>query len=229
MSYPSGPNPYAGQQPGYGYPQQGGYGAPQPQAQPGYGYPQPGPAGVPPQAPYGYQQPQAGYGYGGGGGYAAPSYANWGARVAAYFMDYLIAGLIPGILITIGYVMIISATVDYANSYDAYSGTYNSTPEVNPVAYLLLGLGGLLGFIIGLVFIAREGRTGQTPGKRSMGIRLVRASDGQPIGFGMAFVRRLCHVVDGFLMLGYLWPLWDERKQTFADKIVGTVVVRTPR
>jgi len=26
--------------------------------------------------------------------------------------------------------------------------------------------------------------------------------------------------------LGYLWPLWDSKRQTFADKIVGTVVVR---
>jgi uncharacterized RDD family membrane protein YckC len=33
-------------------------------------------------------------------------------------------------------------------------------------------------------------------------------------------------VLDGVLYLGYLWPLWDPRKQTFADKIVGSVVVR---
>ncbi|MDQ1539752.1 MAG: hypothetical protein QOH29_478, partial [Actinomycetota bacterium] len=25
--------------------------------------------------------------------------------------------------------------------------------------------------------------------------------------------------------LGYLWPLWDSKRQTFADKILKTVVV----
>ncbi|MGI3784562.1 MAG: hypothetical protein ACRYG2_27695 [Janthinobacterium lividum] len=28
--------------------------------------------------------------------------------------------------------------------------------------------------------------------------------------------------------MGYLWPLWDEERQTLADKIAQTVVVRTP-
>jgi hypothetical protein len=25
--------------------------------------------------------------------------------------------------------------------------------------------------------------------------------------------------------VGYLWPLWDNKRQTFADKIMGTVCV----
>ncbi len=36
------------------------------------------------------------------------------------------------------------------------------------------------------------------------------------------------HVVDGLFYVGYLWPLWDAERQTFADKIIQTVVVRTP-
>jgi hypothetical protein len=39
-------------------------------------------------------------------------------------------------------------------------------------------------------------------------------------------VRHVCHFVDGlFCGLGYLWPLWDDRRQTFADKIMSTVVI----
>ena len=72
----------------------------------------------------------------------------------------------------------------------------------------------------------RAGRTGQSWGKKVVGIRLVRESDGRPIGAGMAFVRDLAHIVDGFLYLGYLWPLWDEKKQTLDDKIFSTLVVR---
>jgi hypothetical protein len=26
-------------------------------------------------------------------------------------------------------------------------------------------------------------------------------------------------------LLNYLWPLWDERNQTWADKVVGSVVL----
>lgn len=54
--------------------------------------------------------------------------------------------------------------------------------------------------------------------------KLVKIETGQPIGFGMAFVRHLCHVLE--FVIGFLWPLWDEKRQTFADKIVGTVVIR---
>ncbi len=92
----------------------------------------------------------------------------------------------------------------------------------------LTGVAWLLG-LIGTLFLAyKEGTTGQTPGKKAVNIRVLRESDGQPIGFGMAFVRRLCHILDEFACcLGFLWPLWDAKKQTFADKIIGTVVVKS--
>ena len=36
----------------------------------------------------------------------------------------------------------------------------------------------------------------------------------------------VAHVVDGFLDIGYLRPLWHARQQTFADTLCRTVVVR---
>jgi hypothetical protein len=36
--------------------------------------------------------------------------------------------------------------------------------------------------------------------------------------------RQICHGLK--FGIGYLWPLWDGKRQTFADKIVGTVVIR---
>jgi uncharacterized RDD family membrane protein YckC len=43
----------------------------------------------------------------------------------------------------------------------------------------------------------------------------------------MTFVRGLAHIVDSIPCdLGYLWPLWDSKRQTFADKICGTIVVQ---
>ena len=32
----------------------------------------------------------------------------------------------------------------------------------------------------------------------------------------------------GLLCVGYLWPLWDAERQTFADKLMHTVAVTTP-
>lgn len=60
-----------------------------------------------------------------------------------------------------------------------------------------------------------------------MGIRLLREADGRPLGFGMAFVRRLAHFLDSIACyIGWLWPLWDAKKQTFADKVCSSVVVK---
>ena len=56
----------------------------------------------------------------------------------------------------------------------------------------------------------------------------MRSADGSYVGGGTAFLRELAHVIDGLpCYLGYLWPLWDDKRQTFADKICSTVVVRT--
>lgn len=93
---------------------------------------------------------------------------------------------------------------------------------------LLLLLGYLLGFAFTLWNVAfRQGKTGQTIGKSVLGTRLVGDRTGQPVGAGMAFVRSLAHILDSMpFYLGYLWPLWDAKRQTFADKVCATVVVK---
>ena len=190
-------NPQQPQQPGYGYPQQG--------AQQPYGYPQQPPQGVPPQQPgYGYPQaPQApaGYGYPQQAGYGMqPPYANWGQRFLGTLVDGLVF-LVPYIIVIVGGV--------------------SKTWAVAIIGYLA---------IIGLAIwqLIKEGQTGQTVGKKAVGIRLVREADGQPLGVGMAFVRRLAHFLDSLACyLGWLWPAWDAKRQTFADKVCSSIVIRT--
>jgi uncharacterized RDD family membrane protein YckC len=86
--------------------------------------------------------------------------------------------------------------------------------------------------VVGLAFLLwnsgyRQGRTGQSLGKSALGTRLVRIDTEAPIGFGPAVWRQVAHLLDGLpLGLGYLWPLWDEQRQTFADKICSTQVVQ---
>jgi uncharacterized RDD family membrane protein YckC len=93
----------------------------------------------------------------------------------------------------------------------------------------------LLGLIIVIAFwvwnvCIRQGRTGYSLGKTALGTKLISEHTGQPIGPGMSFVRQLAHLLDGLVCyLGYLWPLWDRKRQTFADKIVSTVVLNPPQ
>jgi uncharacterized RDD family membrane protein YckC len=184
-----------------------GYGAP-PSSQPGYGQPPPSGYG----APAGYDQPPGGYGapasYGPppGGQPGRPPLAEWGTRVAAFLID--IAVLIPLMLV----LAIVSAVV-------------SNVSEVLGVLLGLVGYIGILGFIAWQ--LAVQGRTGQTIGKKQMKIKLLREQDGQVVGAGLSIGRYFVHIVDAMpFYLGYLWPLWDAKKQTFADKILQTVVVK---
>jgi uncharacterized RDD family membrane protein YckC len=72
-----------------------------------------------------------------------------------------------------------------------------------------------------------HGRTGQTPGDAALGIRVVDIDTGNVIGYGRAFGRALVSIVSGLvIVLGYLWMIWDPRKQTWHDKAVGSLPVR---
>lgn len=212
-------------QPGYGYPQQ------PPQQQQPYGYPQ---QPVPPQQGYGYPQQAAPYGQPGMPGMPGmglpTGYASWGARLCALLIDGLIVGLVPGILYGIAAVMAASSASSVTScAYDDYQCRADAASAGPPAfAVILIVLAALAGMVAGIFMLVKEGNTGQTVGKKAMSIRLVREDTGQPLGFGMAFVRRLAHFLDSIACyIGWLWPLWDDKGQTFADKAVGSVVVKT--
>jgi uncharacterized RDD family membrane protein YckC len=70
--------------------------------------------------------------------------------------------------------------------------------------------------------------SGQTVGKKLLGIRVIDFATGGPIGYGRAFLRWLGRILSSIpLYLGYLWMLWDKEKQTWHDKIANCVVVPT--
>jgi uncharacterized RDD family membrane protein YckC len=76
--------------------------------------------------------------------------------------------------------------------------------------------------------VLEGGATGQTLGKRALGIRVIDLSRGGPIGPGRAFIRWAGRIVSTLVFyLGYLWMLWDREKQTWHDKMAGAVVVPT--
>jgi uncharacterized RDD family membrane protein YckC len=206
------------------------------QAQPGspYGepnaYAQQGPYAAPP-APYGQQPGQPGAPANPYAGTARPDrptfgfggYAGWFTRVGAYLIDYL-CSLVAGVPLWIGYGVLLSNTTTTTNPDGTTTSQYHGSIGL-PLVLILAGALTSLAFFIWNICI-RQGRTGATVGKSVLAIRLVN-SDLQPIGAGWSFLRYVLHIVDALpCYLGYLWPLWDSRKQTFADKIMSTYVIQ---
>jgi len=71
-----------------------------------------------------------------------------------------------------------------------------------------------------------HGSTGQTLGKMVCKLKVVRVN-GEPLGYGKAFLRWLGYIVSSFVFcLGFLWAAWDKNKQAWHDKIAGTYVIR---
>jgi uncharacterized RDD family membrane protein YckC len=217
--------PASGGQPppaeGWGQPGQPAYGPPPstPGPQPGY----------PPQPTYG---PPPGYGSQPGypvpAGYAAPGYlpalrtdyADWGKRVGAMLIDQA-PYYIGMIIFFVGYTLwLISLAQSASSSLDFSVG---GAPMLIGSVVMLAGFGWNIynRWIVG-------GKTGQSLGKRVTNIRLIGEQTDAPIGPTNAFLRDLVHILDGIAYVGYLWPLWDDKKQTFADKIMNTVVVDAP-
>jgi len=181
------------------------------------------------------QQPYGQQGYGQqaypAGGYAQPGYgqaiqvrtdyAHWGRRVGAYLIDFA-PNLVGQIIFFIGYVSFISS---YARS--------GGTGDPSAAGFVPM----VIGFIVALAALGWQiynrwitaGKTGQSLGKRVMKIALISEETGQPIGGLNAFLRDLVHILDGIAYVGFLWPLWDEKKQTFSDKILKTAVIDLPR
>lgn len=130
--------------------------------------------------------------------------ATWGKRVLASLVDF---GCLIGFYLV---VMILSKL---------------------PVIGGLIGVVGMLAYLVlAIYWLYLTGRDGQSPGKKVIGIKVVDANTGQTIGGGRGVIRGIAHIVDGLICyIGYLFPLWDKKKQTLADKIIGTVVVEVAK
>lgn len=153
---------------------------------------------------------------------SAMNYASWGARLGGYLLNYLVSlgFLVPAFL----------AIFAVPREYQAC--TIDGEPEIcnlpTSTGWTIVGIVGVLGMISYLVLYCRAiGKTGQFWGHRAANVRIVNASDGSPIGAGKALGRYFAHFLDAIpCYLGFFWPLWDQKKQTFADKICGTVSIR---
>ena len=70
--------------------------------------------------------------------------------------------------------------------------------------------------------------SGQTVGKKLLNIRVVDLDNAESIGFARAAMRNVvAYFVSVIFLLGYLWMLWDEERQTWHDKVASSLVVPT--
>jgi uncharacterized RDD family membrane protein YckC len=178
--------------------------------------------GAPPADPQlSFVQPPASPGHSPQSGYlvSPPSaeYADWGRRVRARLIDQGPT-----------YVGLIIFYAGYLISVIELSRSNGSTPDFETAAVaMIIGCSVILASLAWVAYnrwmIA--GKTGQSLGKRATKIRLIGEATNTPIGAKNAFIRDLVHILDALTLVGYLWPFWDDKKQTFADKIMRTIVV----
>ena len=194
---------------GGGYAPQGGGYAPQ-----GGGYPPP----LPSQGEYGFPPSPA------GPVEALPkeAYTPWLTRVLAWLIDSVPIFIVYGI----GWLLLIgtreTACITDTSEYNLGEFCATGASTLGQVSMVIAWLV-VLAYVI-WNYGYRQGTTGSSIGKSIMKFKVVSEKTGQPIGFGMSVVRQIAHIVDGIICyIGYLFPLWDAKRQTLADKIMTTV------
>lgn len=89
---------------------------------------------------------------------------------------------------------------------------------------VIAGLVGLA-WAFGYYLVSQASSWQATPGKRILGLRVVR-EDGQRVGVGLALGRYLAYIVSGLILgIGFLMIGWTDQKKGLHDMICGTRVV----
>ena len=102
--------------------------------------------------------------------------------------------------------------------------------EMTGKDWLILG-----SFVLPVIayLVLMVGKFGATLGKMALGLKVVR-EDLKEVSYGTAVIREflvktLLYFILFFLLftslLGYLWAIWDKRKQAWHDKIAKTLVI----
>ena len=174
------------------------------------------------------RRPPPGYGaYSGAPGNAVgqlpqEAYTSWLTRVGAYLIDFL------PVLVLYGIPSMIAGTTADRECVSSSTG-FECTVTPSSAGATLMFLGWLAALIFGIWnFGYRQGTTGSSIGKSVLKFKVV--SDPPASRSGSA-----CHWCASWPTwstassgIGYLFPLWDAKRQTIADKIMSTVCLPMP-
>lgn len=138
---------------------------------------------------------------------SSQSLASWQARAGAFSLDVLLGSGVIAVLVLL-----------------AYLGTTVSQPSWLWLVYVVAAA--VVFVIMAVNRLLLPAITGWSLGRALLGIRVVRRAD-TPAGVVRLTVRDLAHLLDtAALFVGWLWPLWDSRRRTFADLLMRTEVRR---
>lgn len=157
-----------------------------------------------------------------------------GTRYAG-FLRRLVAAIVDGTIVSvISQVIFTPISLMFGlGAAPVLSGLTASGDETVAAGFVaaMMGLAGvsfIISFIIQALYFGGflVYKQGQTLGKMFLGIRVV-SIDGKPITWGKALLREILGKMISVLVLGlgYLWVIWDGKKQAWHDKIAGTYVV----
>jgi len=155
-----------------------------------------------------------------GGPAPGVEFAPHGARLVAYILDGIVISIVSGIPAVVGTAILLAgATIEDDQITEISAGA------VAGFSVLLL-----ISLVIGLLYFPFFwARGGQTPGMRPFSLRVVRDSDGGPIGWGTALLRLIGLWVAAIVFyIGYIWIFIDKRRRGWQDLIAGTIVVKQP-
>lgn len=145
-----------------------------------------------------------------------PALASWSRRVMAALLD---GGIGTGLTFLVFGVL--SVPVPFVGPAFQLAGEEGvRTPSWTDSGWLVS---------VTLLLVAMQAYLGATPGKLVIGVAVVGERDARPIGVLRTIVRWLAHLLDSILLIGYLRPLWNPQRKTFADSIMSTVVLETRR
>ena len=154
--------------------------------------------------------------------------ASWGKRFGAWILDGIIITVLGGIvgwLATPRLGELVDQMVRAAQAGDESQLLELQNAMTGPTVQFSIVLW-LVASAYCLVFWTTSG---QTPGKKALGISVRRADQPGPLPLGTAVLRRLVplasQVVPFLSLLDGLWPLWDDKRQALHDKVASTQVV----
>jgi uncharacterized RDD family membrane protein YckC len=151
--------------------------------------------------------------------------AGFGSRLGGHLLDSLLYGLLFLAIAIPAFLLIAFAFDDCISVGDEVCavGEVNGGSLAGGIVLLIVGF-----LLVVALYIRALGTTGQTWGRKLAGVKVVGEMTGQPIGVGKALGRQLfANFISGQIFsLGYLWMLWDDKKQTWHDKVVGSIVIK---
>lgn len=147
-------------------------------------------------------------------------FAGFWRRFVAYLIDGFIIGVIFFILMIVAGVAFLAGAL--SGDTEALVATITDPQMMTSVTLLVWVFSILMNMAYFTYF---HGSSGRTPGKMLLNLQVV-SIEGQPIGFGVAFLRSVGYLVSSAIFcLGYIWIGFDKKKQGWHDKIAQTVVI----